>query len=168
MTRTATLTALTAFLLLTGIAVSQPAGFDSSDRGGFGPRDDRHERRLETMTEYLDLTEAQTYEWETLSASQRESRGASFDALRDGQEALQEILESGAPDATRVGEIVIDLHNQRRSIQAQREADLESLKQILTPDQVEKLDAMMAAKEFGRERGPRGRGHRSGSRSGNS
>ena len=169
MTRTTAFTALMAFFMLTGVAVAQPAGFEPPGRDGFGPGDERHhERRLEAMTEYLDLTEAQVYEWETLAESQRESRGASFDALRDGHEAVQELLDSEAPDATRVGQLVIDLHEQRLSIHAQRESDLEALKQILTPDQVEKLDAMMAAKEFGRERGHRGRGQRSGDRSADS
>jgi hypothetical protein len=40
---------------------------------------------------------------------------------------------------------------------ADQEARMTALREMLTPEQIEKLDALMAARDFGRgDRGPRG------------
>lgn len=119
------------------------------------------ERRLEVIEEYLDLSEAQAYEWESLAATQREARRAEWDSLRSDHQALRELLDSGTTDATRLGEMVLDLHARQLELRAQHESDLEALKQILTPEQAERFEALVAAHQM-RPGGPGFRGRHPG------
>lgn len=163
----------TALAILTALYLLVPAVSVAQTDGGFRPVPDREldrgdrfaERRLQAVVEYLDLSEAQTYEWQTLSDTQQEARRASRDDLRANHEALRDVLDTGSADATRVGQMVIDLHARQQTLRAQHEADVEALKQILTPNQSEKLDALLTARALGPrfgERGPRGRHSRHG------
>ena len=143
-------------LVAPGIAVAQPDGPFGADAWRDSDRPTRStERRLEAIAEYLELSEAQAYEWETMAAARHQTRRTAWDDVRSGHEALREMLESGPVDASLVGQTVIDLHAQQQALRDAHEADIEAFKQILTPDQEERFDALMAARALGPRHGER-------------
>ena len=113
--------------------------------------------RIERLVEYLDLSDAQKVQIEESMASHHEDRQATAETLRATNQALQGMLESGSPDATAIGTKVIEIHGLRQQMGADQAARMTALRELLTPEQVEKLDALMAARDFARgDRGPRG------------
>ena len=80
---------------------------------------------------------------------------ARFATEAKGHEALRELLDAGSSDATRVGRMVLDLHAQQETLRAAHQSDIAALKELLTVDQADKLDAMLVARSFGSRFGER-------------
>jgi Spy/CpxP family protein refolding chaperone len=127
-----------------------PGGPEGADPAG----------RIERLVTFLDLSDAQKVQIEEITVAQGESRQALSETMRSRSRALQEMLESEQPDATAIGNNMIEVHALRKQMAANQEAHLDALRGLLTPEQVEKFDALMAAREFSRDRegGRQGRG----------
>jgi Spy/CpxP family protein refolding chaperone len=128
-----------------------PGGPEGADPAG----------RIERLVKFLDLSDAQRVQIEEAMAAQHESRQSLAETMRSRSRALQEMLESEQPNATAIGNNMIEAHALRKQMAADHEAHLDALRGLLAPEQVEKFDALMAAREFsrGREGGRQGRGH---------
>ena len=74
-----------ASLTLAGAVQAQPDRHTGAP--GFGADNEEHfaSRRLEKVAEFLELSESQSYEWETLQSNQRESQQAVRKALSADQ-----------------------------------------------------------------------------------
>ena len=114
--------------------------------------------------DYLDLSEEQAEAAQAL----REASRAQLDGVREETRALHEqlkaTLDSESPDATIVGQLVIDIHALRQRVRAAHE-DVESqFADLLDAEQLEKWENFKELRES--RRGPGGRGGRDHSRGG--
>lgn len=149
-------------LLLAPVALMAQPRSERGIRPGF-PTEGDSMGRIEKLVGYLELSDAQRVQIEESMASHRENRQARHEVLRAGSDALQGLLESERPDATAIGNKVLELHGQRQQMAADSEAHMSALRDLLTSEQVEKLDALLAAREFTRgDRDHRPRGERKG------
>ena len=153
-------------LLLAPLALTAQSSPDPGGRHD-GPRSrDGRNGHIERLMGYLELSDAQQVQIEELTASHREDSRAGAEATRAIHKTLQEMLESEQPEPAAVGEKMIALHNRRRQLKADQQAHMEALRGLLTPEQVEKFDALVAARQFDRgdrqERQQRGRKKRHG------
>jgi Spy/CpxP family protein refolding chaperone len=120
-----------------------------------GPMAERFvEHRLDRLAEYLELSDAQRVEAEALRervfADVKEriaTAGATF-------ETIHEMAAAENPDATAIGELVIQMHRDREAMREAHDAFRAELVALLTPEQVERLEAWEAAHPWGEHRGP--------------
>jgi Spy/CpxP family protein refolding chaperone len=129
-----------------GIAQPPPPG----EHGPWMGRGDR-------MAEFLGLTDQQQTEVRKLMEDRRGDSRALWEKLKTNREAMQQALESASPDPAAVGELAIEAHKLHQQMQALREAQDQAIRNLLTPDQKVKFDAMKAMRPEG-ARGPRGAG----------
>lgn len=158
--RIATLATLILAFMAAGIAAQPPdhAVYPGDEEHRFA---DRQADRLARMTDYLDLSESQTAEWQEITSrhldAMHESRGR-MTALRD---EFRSLAEQENPNLEQVGQVALDLHREMESVRSGRDDLLLDLEAILTPEQAEKLEALETAREFAADRGRRGmRGER--------
>lgn len=143
-------------LLLTPLALMAQPQSNHSMRPG-GPMGGDPMDRIERLVEFLELSDAQRVQIEESMVSRREDRQAAAETLRSSNETLQRMLGGESPDATAVGTKVIEIHGLRQQMGADQKAQMTALRDLLTPEQVQKLDALIAARDFARsDRGPRG------------
>jgi Spy/CpxP family protein refolding chaperone len=128
-------------------AVAQPFGPGDGERG---PRGFRGPGR------FLELTEEQQAAARELREQRRPEMEALRDQLRENRTLLRESLESGSPDPTAVGELVIEGHALRQKGRALREESKEAFEGLLTSEQKRKLELLEAARIAGGPRGRRG------------
>jgi Spy/CpxP family protein refolding chaperone len=117
----------------------RPAGFDPANR-------------MERLVRFLELSDAQQVQIEEIMATHRESREALSGIMRSQNEALQGILEGQQPDPTAIGKRVLEIHDLRKQMTADQETQVNAVREQLTPEQAERFDALMAARDFGRDR----------------
>ena len=90
----------------------------------------------------LDLTEAQKADVKRII----ESRKATFDSLheraRADWEALDAAAEAQSPNAATVGAAYLKVRANREAMRAERQALMDQVRAILTPEQRQKLDTM--------------------------
>ncbi len=120
---------------------------------GQGARGHHGARHLFPPPGYLDLTDEQIDAVEAL----REDLRARLDGVRDEGRALREqlraALEGDAPDAARVGQLVIDLDAHRDQVRAVFEDAESRLAALLTEEQLEKWENFKELRAH--RRGPR-------------
>jgi len=144
-----------------GLVLAQPpdsAVFPGDER----PRHDRWQNdRLDRMAEYLELSDAQTVEWETITEQHTQAireRWERVGTLRDEFEAL---ADSQDPNLEQLGQVALDLHREMKTARASRGELHTDLEETLTPEQAERFAALREAREFAGGRGHRGpRGNR--------
>ena len=158
-------------IVIAPLALAAPPRGDSDFGGAWGEGPGGREgmergqaQRIERLIEFLELSDAQTLEIEEIMSQQREARKASFQTMRADGEALRTLIDSENPDATLVGQKVLAMHAARKASRAQGEADLERIRGVLTPEQAERFDVLMEAREMRGERGERHRPGRRGQR----
>ncbi len=146
-------------LVLSLSAGAQPTHI-SRGGGDGGPRP----RGPEALFELLELSETQQEEWTLLHQDQREASRVLMKEMSSFRALIKEELDSGAPDATTVGEAMISSHQldeEGRGLKEQLQQDTATL---LDDEQLARYEAFMASREGGRRGGPRGggggRGHR--------
>jgi len=147
-----------ASMLLVGLSLSSATA--QPPRMGRGGGDGGHEGRgPEALFEVLQLSDAQREEWTLLHADQREASRALMNEMRTLRSLIKQELESGAPDATTVGEAMISVHDLETEMRALVEQLREDTAAILDDEQLASLEAFMASHKGGR-RGFGGRKHR--------
>lgn len=155
---------LTLVLLLAAapLALAQPFGPGGGPGGpggpGGGPGDGADAPglglHLHRLAAFLDLTDAQITQAQAIFEAARDAAKP----LRETQMALHEelraLLESDAPDATAVGELVLELHANRKQIGTIHEAAWTDFKALLTAEQLDKLEQLgEVRRHFGHGRG---------------
>ena len=90
----------------------------------------------------LDLTDSQKAEVKRIM----EARKATFDSLheraRADWEALDAAADSQSPNPAAVGAAYLKVRANREAMRAERQAVMDQIRSILTPEQREKLDSM--------------------------
>jgi len=143
-------------------AVAAPA-IGADDKGE--PEERRQRRgehhqamRMEHVIEVLDLNAQQEEEWTEAHEARQATRSPDSQDGRELQERIHELAAADSPDATAIGELVIEAHQRREAARAEHEAFQAELMEILTPEQQERFEEMQLRN---RSRGPRdGRGPR--------
>jgi Spy/CpxP family protein refolding chaperone len=128
-----------------GVAQPPPAG----ERGPWMGRAGR-------MARFLDLSDQQQEAIKKLREDQRGDRQALWEKLKKNRDAMQQALESANPDATAVGELAIEAHRLHQQERALRDAQDRAIRELLTPEQKTKFDAMTALREEGMGGPPEG------------
>ncbi len=149
--KTIAFAAVTLIALLPLAAIAAPG-----DRHGRGPG-----RGMFPPPGYLDLSDEQI----EAAAAIRESVHAEMTATRDERGTLRDelkaALESDDPDATAVGQLVIELHGLRQHTRATLEGAESAFAAILTAEQLEKWEnfkELRKGRRGGRHRGAPGEG----------
>ena len=101
------------------------------------------------MAKYLGLTDQQQEDIRKLMDDRRADHQALRDKVKKNREAMQAALESDNPDATAVGQLAIEAHKLHQQEKALRDAQEKAIRDLLTPDQKVKFDAMKALREQG-------------------
>ena len=112
--------------------------------------------RLEKMTEYLELSDAQATEWQAIGEQHTEAMVAHRERVGALREQFRQLAEHDDPDLEQVGQIALDLHREMETASSSRGELIQELEQILTPEQAERLTALRAAREMSGDRGHRG------------
>jgi Spy/CpxP family protein refolding chaperone len=90
----------------------------------------------------LDLSESQKADVQRIM----ESKKATFQSLRDQMRADWQALDTAAgtrsPNTSEVGAAFLKLRADREAMRAERQATMEQIRAILTPEQKDKLDTM--------------------------
>lgn len=121
-----------------------------------------HDRRLEHLAGFLDLTEQQVAQWQAVHESRRGAMEGHRESLHALHGRIDELAGAEDPDAAAVGELVIEAHRRRQAVRAEVEAVHEELMSLLTPEQRDRFEAM---REPGSDHDLRGRhGRRGGHR----
>ena len=152
-TQVAVLVALLALVFSSGLLTAQPP--DKMARHDADPG-----ARLDRMVRFLDLSESQEEELAAIFEANRATLEENREAGRANRESLKEALGVDTPDATTVGQLVIDGKNLREQAKADREALQEQIAAVLTEEQLAKWEGFQRGRHFddrrGGKRGPRG------------
>lgn len=136
-----------AALSVAAILVAEPG---HGRRGEMGPAAERFlEHRFERLAEYLELSEAQRAEAEALREQWFGDARERHEAMAASFEKVREMAAAENPDATAIGELVIQMHREREAMKAAHEGYRAELTKLLTPEQAEKLEAWEAARPWG-------------------
>ena len=112
--------------------------------------------RAEHMARFLGLSEQQQGDVRKLMEGRRADHQALWEKLKTNREAMQQALDSANPDPSAVGELAIEAHRLHQQEKALRDAQDKAIRDILTPDQKVKFDAMKALREGGMGGRPEG------------
>ena len=139
---------------------SYPGQFGERYGGPQRDRDSMVQRRLEKAAEFLELNEEQSLQWQVTIDEQRHARQALRDRVNNWREEFRQVAKAEEPDLMRLGEIALAIHREVEDLGSSRDQLKTQLTKILTPEQADKFDALMAAREVGQQ-GTRGRRRRS-------
>jgi len=113
--------------------------------------------RADRMARFLGLTQQQQDQIRKLMEDRRGDCQALWEKLKTNREATQQALDNANPDPAAVGELAIEAHRLHQQMQALRDAQDKAIRDLLTPDQRVKFDAMKALRPESMG-GPRGAG----------
>ena len=159
-------------LFVTVLALTMSAGvFAQRGRGGeppqIGERVARGQRGDGTaaLQNALGLTDAQVDAIKALMQTRNERAQAIRTEIEQKRQALNTLLNAASPSPVDVGNAAISAHASQKKLEAERDWFITELKKLLTGDQQQKLDTLLAANGgreipglggFGPGPGPRG------------
>ena len=142
-----TIAAAVLSLTVAGVATGQ------QDRGRMHrAHDGKMHGGFERIAHALDLTAAQQATWKQLHESFADAAKPLREQTRANHEAIRTELDANAPNATKVGQLMIDNKDIRDRLEALRGDLKEDLKASLTPEQLTKWEALKDLRD-GRGRG---------------
>ena len=95
----------------------------------------------------LDLTPAQIEQLKTIQQANKPQRQAIMQEMRQKRQALRSLMTQNNPDPTQIGNAALSLKETQKRAQQLRQQSLESLKQVLTADQLKKLEDLQAMRK---------------------
>ena len=130
-----------AILIGGGVAVAREHGGHGTymRHGGPGEGMDRH---MEYVADKLDLTDEQRAAAKKLHEGVEDEVRGIFDQQRDIREAIDDMLDSANPDATALGQKMIEGHALRTRLQAIHESLQKQFKGLLNADQLKKFEQL--------------------------
>jgi len=135
-----------AVLLVTASAVAQPTGDGSPNRfrgpGGDGDGGKLGGPDMGCMIDFLELTDDQVAEWENIQAENREALREHMTEMRSIREEIHAVLNGGLPDATTLGNLMIESHELGQQARAAREAASDDFAALLTGEQPDKFELL--------------------------
>jgi Spy/CpxP family protein refolding chaperone len=146
-------------LVAIGLILATLQPLTAQQQGYGGPRDGRGpdaERsavpRLEAVAEELDLSAEQSAKWKTTIDEHFRTRETTRKQMEDLRTEFNRLAETENPDLERLGEIALTLHREARDNRPDRQRLVTELKGILTPEQQERFDSLVASRQFARPR----------------
>ncbi|MDX2150149.1 MAG: periplasmic heavy metal sensor [Bryobacteraceae bacterium] len=132
------LTFIAVMALLATSAFAQGPG-----SGGPGPR--AAAPRLDSLKEYLSLTDAQVTQLTQLRTQQFEANRGLREELSAKSRALRDLLNAPSPNAAAIGQAMLELQAIRKKLEGSNETRQSQAQNILTAPQKEKLKELEAA-----------------------
>ena len=108
-------------------------------------RGDRSGGPLAALKNALNLTDAQVTAIQALLQTEQTRAQALRTEIDQKRTALEALLNATAPNPTDVGNAAIALHVSEKKLPAERDWFITELKKLLTGDQQQKLDTLLAA-----------------------
>src|SRR5437879_1238103 len=133
-----TLLTVAATLILTATLFAQ-RGPGAPPSGGQMPD------RFAGLKNALGLTDAQVDAIKTLGQTEKTRMQAIMTDLQQKRQALNTLLDNPSPNPTDVGNAAIALHAAEGKLPGERDYFISELKKLLTGDQQQKLDTLLAA-----------------------
>jgi Spy/CpxP family protein refolding chaperone len=152
-------TTILGLMMLPMLLAAQPPGIGEF-HGPEGARVPGSDRRLEVAADYLELTDGQLVEWEGLLDSHRQTAQQEWQEIASLREQFRYLAETEDPDLAELGGLALTIHQRSEAMRSLRTELNDQLASILTPDQLEKFEALRTARETFRPRGKRNRPHR--------
>jgi Spy/CpxP family protein refolding chaperone len=106
------------------------------------PQQQRRGGALERIQKELDLTADQINSLQTLMESQRQTLQPLTKDVRDKTQALRDLQQQPNPNSTDVGNAMLAMRAARQRLQEAQQNFQQSLRNLLTTEQIEKLDQM--------------------------
>jgi periplasmic protein CpxP/Spy len=125
--------AVLSFMGLAAVGMAGEGRGPDGGRGGWSHRGGRHGFGM-GMRE-LNLTDDQKAQLKQIREQQRESMKPLVEQHKALRDQIEQALSSGKADATRVGQLEIQLYGLRGQFKAQREKNHEAFLSVLTPEQ---------------------------------
>jgi Spy/CpxP family protein refolding chaperone len=140
---------LVALLMIVGlttlmIAQNQPRFGPPQGNRGDGSNGQNRDP-LAGLKAALNLTDAQVSAIQTLLETRRTRAEALRSEIQQKREALGMLLDAATPNPTDVGNAAIALRASEKKLGAERDWFITELKKLLTGDQQQKLDTLLAA-----------------------
>jgi len=95
----------------------------------------------------LNLTDDQKAQLKQIHEQQREAMKPLVEQHKALRDQIEQSLSSGKPDATRVGQLEIQLYNLRSQFRAQREKMQAAFENVLTPEQKAQFEKLKAERK---------------------
>ena len=132
--------------LLTAAAILTLSATLFAQRGPQGPPD-RAQRPNPgaALKNALGLTDAQVTAIESLSQTEKTRVQAIMTDIQQKRQTLQTLLNAASPNPTDVGNAAIALHAAQNKLPGEHDYFLSELKKLLTGEQQQKLDTIIAA-----------------------
>jgi len=111
----------------------------------FGQRGNRSGGPLAALKNALNLTDAQVTAIQSLNQTEQTRVQALRTEIGQKRTALNALLSATTPNPTDVGNAAISLHASEQKLPAERTWYISQLKMLLTGDQQQKLDTLLAA-----------------------
>ncbi len=102
-------------------------------------------RALAIISAYLELTEDQKQQIRAAFEDHRQAAAGLHEQLRNLWRQLREALQADTPDALTVGNLTIQISQIRKQLHDLRETTADTVKGVLTPEQLEKVAAVQEA-----------------------
>ncbi len=115
---------------------------------GLMPHGPKVSHAIVSVQKYLELSDAQVQQWKDLQASRQQKVDEVKGQIRELEDQLESQLMATNPSASAVGELMIQLRSLRQERTKAWQSTAEAVRQILTPAQVEKLNAADKASEL--------------------
>ena len=107
-----------------------------------------HSRRLERITQYLDLDANQAEQWLEIIDDQQDRRTARRDQIMELRARFKETADQSSPDLEVLGQMALDIYTELEASRLERDQVKSDLDSILTPEQRERFEALQAARDF--------------------
>jgi len=101
-----------------------------------------------SVQKYLELTDGQVQQWKDLQTTREQKVEEVTGQIRELEDQLESQLAATNPSANVVGELTIQLRTLRHERAKAWQSTVEQMRQILTPAQLEKLNAADKASEL--------------------
>jgi len=125
----------------------------SAQAFGRGPEHDRAAGweptwKFERMASYLELDEQQADQWLGVVEQHFTEASSHHDVLAELRRQFRQQAEMDEPDLYTLGRIALEIHTEMEASRVEREQMKSDLESILTPDQLDRFEALRTAREF--------------------
>jgi Spy/CpxP family protein refolding chaperone len=111
--------------------------------------------RFERVAQFLELDADQAEQWLQIVENEQSRSVLRHDEIVDLRSRFRDQAESDTPDLESLGQIALDVYHQLEASRQDHEQMKSELESILTPEQLDRFEALEAARGFS---GPKHRG----------
>lgn len=100
---------------------------------------------FERVADFLDLDEDQAERWLQITEDRQAKTRLRLDVLSELRSAFRDEANLETPDAYKLGVIALEIHQERGAMRLEGEQTEAALEALLTPEQVDRFDALREA-----------------------